>query len=256
VLKKLKSVVNVLVKVLIGWFVVIATLNTSKQYMYDRVFTCTGWFFSIFRFPYLFLRPASHLTTLRRQLLEIALVKLQKISPGYPIPFKILGSNHLLDFLNQGQTPILISPHLRVTSLLSAYLERSGYRSAIVSSPNLNVGGRNAGMEQEIFHIKPDKKCFFEIRRYLSIGVPVLVFPDYDKKQASGEMQKLISPNVFKFVEIHQLALLFMWVDVAKDGTILIEFVAPHTRDKVELTDQFIKFIKDRIEWDVRVSNP
>jgi hypothetical protein len=228
VLKKLKSVVNVLVKVLIGWFVVIATLNTSKQYMYDRVFTCTGWFFSIFRFPYLFLRPASHLTTLRRQLLEIALVKLQKISPGYPIPFKIL----------------------------STYLERSGYRSAIVSSPNLNVGGLNAGMEQEIFHIKPDKKCFFEIRRYLSIGVPVLVFPDYDKKQASGEMQKLISPNVFKFVEIHQLALLFMWVDVAKDGTVLIEFVAPNTRDKVELTDQFIKFIKDRIEWDVRISNP
>jgi hypothetical protein len=255
VLKKLKFVVNVLVKVLIDWFVVIVTLNTSKQHMYDRVFTCMEWFFLIFRFPYLLLRPASHLTTLRRQLLEIALVKLQQRSPGYPIPFKIVGSNHLLDFLHQGQTPIVISPHLRVTSLLSSYLDRNGYRSAIVSSPNLNVGGLNVGMGKEIFHIKPDKKCFFEIRRYLSIGIPVLVFPDYDKKQASGKMQKLISPNVFKFVEIHQLALLFMWVDIAKDGTVLIEFVAPKTRNRDELTHQFIKFIKDRIEWDVRLNN-
>lgn len=198
-------------------------------------------------------RPEKHHATFRRQWFKLWLAGLQKIRPGYTLPIRAAADNDLARLLEHQQPVIVVSPHLRITTVLGHYLECRAKRLAVVANSDPNETHLNFGMKAPLDFIRADGGSLLQIRQQLRAGSVVLVMPDYEIRSPEQRLSKYISPHIFECIEKLKASAVFMWVDLEASGQVSFEFVAPPHRNSRQLAAEFVDFVKARMPWNVTI---
>ena len=233
--------------------VTLSTRNVTAENCFWRVHKVTRYFLPALDWIYTHIRPKSHHYTFRLQIYKLLLSQLQKKYHGYKIPLRVENKDVLQDLMQNQIPSLIISPHLRLTTILGYHLEQQGYRLAVLANGDPNITGLNFGMKSQLEYIPANLSCLLEIRRHLRSGIPVLAMPDYEIRKDKNKLTKYISPNLFKMAEALGAAVTFMWVDMEKDGTVVLRFKRLHTIQATEMAEAFRCFVLKHSQWNAEV---
>lgn len=233
--------------------VTLSTQNATSENCFWRVHKVARHFLPALEWIYARIRPKSHHYTFRLQIYKLLLSRLQKKYRGYKIPLRAEGQD-VLHELMQNRTPsLIISPHLRLTTILGYHLEQQGHRLAVLANVDPNIEGLNFGMKSQLEYIPADLTCLLKIRRCLRSGTPVLAMPDYEIRKEKNKLTKYISPNIFTMAEALGAAVTFMWVDMEQDGAVVLRFKRQHTIKGTDMADAFRCFVLEHSQWNAEV---
>lgn len=230
--------------------------GTTAKNAYSRIRRGTQISYPFLAYIYKKTRPPAHHPTFRLQLLKTVMSSLQKKIGGYHIDIDCDENNSLVQAISQGQTPIILAPHLRITTILGYYLEQQKMPLAVLANSDPNKEFLNFGMQQPLSFIKADLSCLFRIRDCLNTKIPVLVMPDFERGQCKNKLNKFISPSIFLFANKFHLPVIFMWIDLDQQGSIKLKFSKPVHTDAIALMHEFVDFIEQRIPWRVVCQDP
>jgi len=232
------------------------SLGASPAHAYERLQRFTAATYPVLAFIYRKTRPPAHQATFRQQLLKTVLASLQRKMGGFHIDINCDVDNPLAQAIQKGQTPIILAPHLRLTTILGYYLEQQNSNLTVLSNTDPNLAFLNFGMKKPLGHIPANLSCLFKIRECLNGGTPVLVMPDYERGASDITLKKWISPSIFHLIEKYQYPVIFMWIDLNPKERIWLDFHKPVHTDASSLMDEFVRFIGHRAPWHVECKHP
>ncbi len=253
---RLKLFLNNVIQRATDFFINIVSIATTPENVYLRIFRCINIFYPIFSLIYKKTRPQAHHPTFRLQFFKIVMASLQRKFCGYKINIEIDENNSLVQAIKRGQTPIILAPHLRITTILGYYLAQEKIELAVLANTDPNKAYLNFGMNKTLKFIQADLSCLFKIRECLNANTPVLVMPDFERGQSKMMLKKFISPSVFSFATRFQYPVFFMWVDFNHRGQIRLKFEKPVNANEDGLINEFIHFIQQRTPWQVICQHP
>lgn len=239
-----------------GRVVAALTYKTHPDHFYKRINKLEKIFYPALRSIYNNIRPKAHHYTFRLQLYKSLLSQLQIRHCGFMLPVRVENEAALLQSLQNRTPSLIVSPHLRLTTILGYYLEQEGYRLAVLAHTDPNPSGLNFGMKSPLDFITSNLGCLLEIRRRFKSGIPVLAMPDYERRNNGNQLTKYISPNIFKMAETLSASVTFMWVDMDDEGTVLLRFKSMGTGKAADMAAQFCHFVSEHSPWVTVVREP